>query len=132
MTISYRLKLSICLFIGCSRAVKTDRTVGGVSATWLLDVQLARADAVDELGRLGGGAVAVNQQVLVEVSDPASSLHFGVRLHLCSLLLPSPRGVVVHQVPQRAAVCSLGDRRELVRARLLIPGHWTDGDRWRA
>lgn len=106
--------------------------VGGVSVTWLLDVQLARADAVDELGRLGGGAVAVNQQVLVEVSDPASSLHFGVRLHLCSLLLPSPRGVIVHQVPQRAAVCSLGDRRELVGARWLIPGHWTDGDRWRA
>lgn len=100
-------------------------------STWLLDVQFARADAVDELGGFRGGAISLNQQVLVEVSHPAASLQFGVRGRLCTLTLSSSVAVEVHQVLEGAAVRPLCDRWKLMSARLLLPGHWTDGDRWR-
>lgn len=87
---------------------------------------------MDELGGLRGGAVRLDQQVLVEVSDPAAGLQLRVGGRLRALsLLSWARGVQVHQVLQRAAVRSLGDGRKLLSARLLLPGHWTDGDRWR-
>ena len=101
------------------------------SSTWLLDVQFARADAVDELGGFRGGAVPLDQQVLVEVADPAAGLQLGEGGRFCTLTLFSPVGVQVHQVLQGAAVCSLSDRRKLLSARLLLPGNRTDGDRWR-
>lgn len=78
-------------------------------STWLLDVQFARADAVDELGGLRGGAIRLNQQVFVEVTDPAASLQLWVGGCLCTLSLSSALGVEVHQVLQRAPVGSFGD-----------------------
>lgn len=101
------------------------------SSTWLLDVQFAQADAVDELGGFRGAAVRLDQQVFVEVADPAAGLQLGVGGRFCTLSLFSPVSVQLHQVLQRAAVCSLSDRRKLLSARLLVPGNWTDGDRWR-
>lgn len=94
--------------------------------TCLLDVQLARPDAVDELGGLGGHAVGLDQKVLVEVPHPAAGLQFGVGGGL-----PPAVGLQVHEVLQGAAFRPLGERGELVGAGLLVPGHWTDGDRWR-
>lgn len=79
-------------------------------STWLLDIQFARADAVDELGGFRGGAVSLDQQVLVEVSHPAAGLQFGVRGRLCTLTLSSSVAVEVHQVLEGAAVRPLCDR----------------------
>lgn len=76
----------------------------------LLDVQFARADAVDELGGFRGGAVRLDQQVLVEVSHPAAGLQFGVGGCFRALALSPSVSVEVHQVVQGAAVRPLCDR----------------------
>lgn len=89
---------------------------------------------MDELGGVCGSAVALDQQVLVEVADPAASLQPGVGRRVgrgqWGLQRP-PVAVHVHQLIQRAAVRALGDGREVVSAGLLLPGHGTDGHRWR-
>lgn len=100
-------------------------------STCLLDVQLAGPDAGDELGGLGGGAVGLDQQVLVQVSHPAAGLQPGVGGRVRATALSSSRRVHLHQLLQGTGVGSLGDRGEVVSAGLLVPGHRTDGDRRR-
>lgn len=79
-------------------------------STWLLDVQLPRANAVDELSGFRGSTVPLNQQVLVEVSDTASSLQLRVRGCFCVRSLSLALGIEGYQVLKGAAVCSLSDR----------------------
>lgn len=78
--------------------------------TWLLDVQFPRANAVDELRGFRGGTEALNQQVLVKVSDSTSGLQLRVRGCFCIGSLSLAMGVKVDQVLKGAAVCSLSDR----------------------
>lgn len=103
-------------------------------STYLLQVHLGRADTVDELGGVCSAAVALDQQVLVEVADPAAGLQLGVggrvRRGRWGLRRP-PMAVHVHQLVQRAAVRALSDWRKVMSAGLLLPGHGTDGHRWR-
>lgn len=89
---------------------------------------------MDELGGVCSGAVALDQQVLVEVADPAAGLQPGVgwcvRHGRWGLRCP-PMAVHIHQLVQRAAIRALSDWREVVSAGLLLPGHRTDRHRWR-
>lgn len=86
---------------------------------------------MDELRGLGSGAVPLDQQVLVEVAHPAAGLQLGVGGCVGTLPLAPPWPVQVHQVVGGVNVGSLGDRREVLSARLLIPGDRADGDRRR-
>lgn len=65
---------------------------------------------MDELGGFGGGVVSLDQQVLVEVSDPAAGLQLDEGRRFGTLTLSSSVDVEVHQVLQRAAVCPVRDR----------------------
>jgi len=89
----------------------------------LLDVQLIGPDAVEDLGGLGGRAVGLDQQVLVEVPHPAADLQPGVRGR-------AALGLQLQQLLQ-GTVGPLGERRELMSAGLLVTGHRADGHRWR-
>lgn len=67
------------------------------------------------------GAACLDQQVLVEVADPAAGLHLG---EAGCWRAVTPVSVQVHDVLLR-------DGRELLGAGLLLPRNWTDGYRWR-